>query len=60
MREQIIKKVEENKIVAIIRGLSADDAVKTARALSLVGLELDRLSGDDTAEFVDSIGQLYS
>ena len=48
MREQIIKKVEENKIVAIIRGLSADDAVKTARALSLGGIKLIEVTFDQS------------
>ena len=48
MREQIIQKVEENRIVAIIRGLSADDAVKTARALSLGGIRLIEVTFDQS------------
>ena len=48
MREQIIKKVEENKIVAIIRGLSADEAVRTARALSEGGIKLIEVTFDQS------------
>lgn len=48
MREQIIQKVEENKIVAIIRGLGADEAVKTARALSLGGIKLIEVTFDQS------------
>ena len=55
MREQIIKKVEENKIVAIIRGLSADDAVKTARALSLGGIKLIEVTFDQSRPEVFSV-----
>lgn len=48
MREQIIKKVEENKIVAIIRGLGADEAVRTARALSEGGIKLIEVTFDQS------------
>ena len=33
MREKILKLLEETKIVAIIRGLTVEDAIKTAEAL---------------------------
>jgi len=48
MREQIIKKIEENKIVAIIRGLDADAAVKTARALAEGGIKLIEVTFDQS------------
>lgn len=32
MREEIIEKIEEKKIIAIIRGQDTETAVKTARA----------------------------
>ena len=37
MRDEIIQKILDNKIIAIIRGLDADQAVGTARALALGG-----------------------
>ena len=40
MREDIIKKVEDKKIIAIIRGLDSETAVKTAEALYKGGIEL--------------------
>lgn len=40
MREDIVKKVEEKKIIAIIRGLSVEQAIKTAKALYDGGIEL--------------------
>ena len=40
MREEIIKKIEEKKIIAIIRGQDTETAVKTAIALEKGGIEL--------------------
>lgn len=40
MREQVIKIIEENKIVAIIRGVDCGVAVKVARALFAGGIKL--------------------
>ncbi|MBO4251998.1 MAG: bifunctional 4-hydroxy-2-oxoglutarate aldolase/2-dehydro-3-deoxy-phosphogluconate aldolase [Clostridia bacterium] len=40
MREDIVKKVEEKKIIAIIRGLSVEQAIKTAKTLYDGGIEL--------------------
>ncbi|MBR4910696.1 MAG: bifunctional 4-hydroxy-2-oxoglutarate aldolase/2-dehydro-3-deoxy-phosphogluconate aldolase [Clostridia bacterium] len=63
MREQIIKKIEENKIIAIIRGLDTDAAVKTAKALAAGGITLIEVTFDQkhpdkfnmTAESIKSI-----
>ena len=40
MRENIIKAIEENKIIAIMRGVEPEKAVKVARALSKGGIKL--------------------
>ena len=40
MKEQIVKKILENKVIAIIRGLSPEDAVKTAKAFAAGGIRL--------------------
>lgn len=40
MREKILKLLEETKIVAIIRGLTVEDAIKTAEALYKGGIKL--------------------
>ena len=40
MREDIVNKVEEKKIIAIIRGLSVEQAIKTAKTLYDGGIEL--------------------
>ncbi|MBR5586798.1 MAG: bifunctional 4-hydroxy-2-oxoglutarate aldolase/2-dehydro-3-deoxy-phosphogluconate aldolase [Clostridia bacterium] len=40
MREQIIKKIEEEKVVSIIRGVSPDKAVNVAKALYAGGVKV--------------------
>ena len=40
MREQVIKAIEENKIIAIVRGVDVESALKTAKALCEGGIKL--------------------
>ena len=40
MREQVIKAIEENKIIAIVRGVDVENALKTAKALYEGGIKL--------------------
>lgn len=48
MKDAIIKKILENKIIAIIRGLDAGQAVETARALSRGGISLIEVTFDQS------------
>lgn len=63
MKEAIIKKIEENKIIAIIRGLDADTAVRTAHALAsgkikLIEVTFDQSRPDAFAVTTDSIRRI--
>ena len=49
MREEIIAKIEDKKIIAIIRGLDTDSAVKTAVALEKGGIELIEVTFDKSS-----------
>lgn len=49
MREQIIKNVYEQKIIAIIRGLSAGEAVLAAQALAKGGIRMVEVTFDQAA-----------
>ncbi len=40
MREEVIKKIEENKIIAIVRGANPEQAVKVAKAINDGGIKL--------------------
>ena len=40
MREQVIKKIEQNKIIAIVRGLNIEQAVSVAKAINQGGIKL--------------------
>lgn len=40
MREQVIRAIEENKIIAIVRGVDVENALKTAKALYDGGIKL--------------------
>ena len=63
MREQVIKQIREEKIIAIVRGVDAEKAVKAARALYNGGIKLvevtynlnDPDSYSGTAEAIRSI-----
>ncbi len=49
MREDIIKAIEENKIIAIIRGVSPEDAVEVAKALCEGGVKLVEVTFNQSA-----------
>ena len=40
MREQVIRLIEQNKIIAIVRGANPEQAVNVAKALSEGGIKL--------------------
>lgn len=40
MREQVIRAIEDNKIIAIVRGVDVENALKTAKALYDGGIKL--------------------
>ena len=48
MREQIIQKVKDKKIVAIVRGVYGEDCVNLARALCEGGIELLEVTFDQS------------
>jgi len=48
MREDIIKKIEEKKIVAIVRGVYGEDCYKLAEALYAGGIELMEVTFDQS------------
>ena len=48
MRDQIIQKVLEKKIVAIVRGVYGEDCVKLAQALYAGGIELLEVTFDQS------------
>ena len=48
MRENVIKKIEEEKIISIIRGIAPDDAVKVAKALYDGGIKLVEVTFDQS------------
>ena len=63
MKEDIIRKIEEKKIIAIIRGLDTETAVKTAVALKKGGIELVEVTfnqkcPDKFSETADSIAAI--
>jgi 2-dehydro-3-deoxyphosphogluconate aldolase/(4S)-4-hydroxy-2-oxoglutarate aldolase len=49
MRENVIKAIEENKIIAIIRGISPEDAVEVAKALYEGGVKLVEVTFNQSA-----------
>ena len=48
MREDVIKIIEEEKIISIIRGIAPDDAVKVAKALYDGGIKLVEVTFDQS------------
>lgn len=48
MREEIIRKIEEKKIIAIVRGVYGDDCLNLARALNRGGIELMEVTFDQS------------
>lgn len=62
-KEEVIRKIEEQKIIAIIRGLNAEDALNAAIALRKGGIELievtfDQKSTDGYKETATSISEI--
>ncbi len=49
MRENVIKAIEEHKIIAIIRGISPEDAVEVAKALCEGGVKLVEVTFNQSA-----------
>lgn len=49
MKEQIIKNVYDKKIIAIVRGLSAEESFLTAKALSKGGINMIEVTFDQAA-----------
>lgn len=65
MREEIIKKVLDKKIIVIVRGVYGEDCVKLAHALYAGGIELmevtfDQGKSDTHSRTSDTIRQLVS
>lgn len=63
MREDVIRKIEEKKLIAIIRGLDTRSAVKTAGALAKGGVALIEVTFDQKhpetfSETAESIRQI--
>lgn len=59
-REKVLKEIEKDRIVAILRGLTAEEAVKTAEAFGAGGLKLievtfDQKAGPDYSSTLDAI-----
>ena len=57
MREQVIKLIEENKIIAIVRGANIEQAVKAAKAISEGGIKLIEVTFNqkNPASFNDTV-----
>ena len=49
MREEIIKSIEENKIIAIIRGVEPEKAIKVAKALYDGGIKMVEVTFNQSA-----------
>jgi 2-dehydro-3-deoxyphosphogluconate aldolase/(4S)-4-hydroxy-2-oxoglutarate aldolase len=49
MKDQIIKSVYDQKIIAIVRGLSAEESFMTAQALARGGIRMIEVTFDQTA-----------
>lgn len=63
MKQQIIEAIEQKKIIAILRGLSADACVRTAEALYAGGIELvevtfDQKNVERTNETLNAISKI--
>lgn len=67
MREQVIQKIEEEKIIAIVRGVGAEQCMKVADALYAGGIRLMEVTYDQknpasfqaTAGAIEAIGKAY-
>lgn len=67
MREEVIQKIEAEKIIAIVRGVGADQCMKVADALYAGGIRLMEVTFDQknpasfqaTADAIEAIGKAY-
>lgn len=50
MKEQIIQNVYEKKLIAIVRGLSAEDSFRTAKALSEGGINMIEVTFNQSSD----------
>ncbi len=60
MREQVIKSILENKIIAIVRGVDVDSAVEVAKALYKGGIKLIEVTFNQKLpeSFVDTVNSI--
>ena len=60
MREQVIKSILENKIIAIVRGIDVDSAVEVAKALYKGGIKLIEVTFNQKLpeSFVDTVNSI--
>lgn len=66
-REQVIQKIQQEKIIAIVRGVGPDQCAKVANALYAGGIRLmeitynqkDPASFQTTADAIQTIGKAY-
>ena len=60
MREQVIKAIEENKVIAIIRGIEPEKAVALAKALEKGGVNLIEVTFNQKApeRFMDTVNAI--
>lgn len=67
MREEIIRKIEEEKLIAIVRGVSADKCLSVANALYAGGVRLVEITYDQkapeswikTAEAIEAVSKEF-
>lgn len=67
MKEHIIRKIEEEKIIAIVRGVGPEQCMKVANALYAGGIRLMEITYDQknpssfqaTADAIEAIGKAY-
>ena len=60
MREQVIKSILDNKIIAIVRGIDVDSAVEVAKALYKGGIKLIEVTFNQKLpeSFVDTVNSI--
>lgn len=67
MRDQVIQQIQQEKIIAIVRGVGAEQCMKVADALYAGGIRLMEVTFDqknpdsfrDTAKAIEAIGKAY-
>ena len=53
-REEVIKDVEKNKIIVIMRGFTTEQLIKSVEAMSLGGIKLVEVTFDQSKKVSDS------